>query len=218
MSGDSDSDTNDGSSLVLIRMDVTAVVLVLSLCFVVCVLLALLIRVYYKYKTTQLEAKRISDILQTSPPSSAVSPTSSPSPSVTLTIPGMRTEADQQLAGNVPSSTTTIQKRRQSATHSITLGRNIPGKETVNDQLWDSFLKSEVLSRLEFCTITEGTGVYKGELEKTVIVSVDTDNPETIRTLRKIGDCYKERFEQEAVMYTVHTRQLSQEIKNDYVV
>ena len=86
--------------------------------------------------------------------------------------------------------------------HSIYLGQNIPGQGEVTQTRWATFLKSEVVTHLEYATITEGVGIYKGETEKVFIVSVVTNQPEIIQSLREVGDVYKSQFEQESVMYT----------------
>merc|ERR1719447_2442067 len=72
--------------------------------------------------------------------------------------------------------------------HSIYLGQNIPGQGEVTQTRWTTFLKSEVVTRLEYATITEGIGIYKGETEKVFIVSVVTNQPEIIQSLREVGD------------------------------
>ena len=102
-----------------------------------------------------------------------------------------------------PQNTSEMRELQRTATHSIFLGRNIPGQGEVTQTLWDIFLKSEVLTRLEYATITEGTGIYKGDTEKVIIVSVNTNQQEIIQSLREVGDAYKSQFGQESVMYTV---------------
>jgi len=101
---------------------------------------------------------------------------------------------DAKQLNHVPSARPTM--------HSIYLGQNIPGQGEVTQTRWTTFLKSEVVTRLEYATITEGVGIYKGETEKVFIVSVVTNQPEIIQSLREVGDVYKSQFEQETVMYT----------------
>ena len=88
-------------------------------------------------------------------------------------------------------------------THSITLGMNIPNAGTVTNQMWIDFLNVTVLASLEYATITESIGIYKGTLEKSKTISVTTEDPDVMRALVKVGDAYKAAFNQDAIMYTV---------------
>ena len=88
-------------------------------------------------------------------------------------------------------------------THSITLGMNIPNAGTVTKQMWIDFLNVTVLASLEYATITESIGIYKGTLEKSKTISVTTEDPDVRRALAKVGDAYKAAFNQDAIMYTV---------------
>ena len=88
-------------------------------------------------------------------------------------------------------------------THSITLGMNIPNAGTVTNQMWIDFLNVTVLASLEYATITESIGIYKGTLEKSKTISVTTEDPDVMRALAKVGDAYKAAFNQDAIMYTV---------------
>ena len=87
-------------------------------------------------------------------------------------------------------------------THSITLGRNIPNSGTVTKQMWQQFIKEEICTRLEYCTITEGIGIYKGEVEQCMTVSVSTDDPDIIGSLREVGSRYKRSFNQDCILYS----------------
>ena len=87
-------------------------------------------------------------------------------------------------------------------THSITLGRNIPNSGTVTNQMWIEFVKNEVCTSLEYATITEGTGIYKGELEQCMIISVSTEDPSTVEALQAIGSRYKKQFNQDCILYS----------------
>ena len=87
-------------------------------------------------------------------------------------------------------------------THSITLGRNIPNAGKVTKQMWNEFLKSDVLPLLEYATITEGIGIYKGELEQCMVLSVTTDDHQVISNLKKVGQRYKISFNQECILYS----------------
>ena len=88
-------------------------------------------------------------------------------------------------------------------THSITLGMNIPNAGTVTNQMWIQFLNDTVLASLEYATITDSIGIYKGTVEKSKTISVTTEDPAAVNALRKVGDAYKQQFNQDSVMYTV---------------
>ena len=76
-------------------------------------------------------------------------------------------------------------------THSITLGMNIPNAGTVTNQMWIDFLNVTVLASLEYATITDSIGIYKGTVEKSKTISVTTEDPAAVDALRKVGDAYK---------------------------
>ena len=88
-------------------------------------------------------------------------------------------------------------------THSITLGMNIPDAGTVTNQMWIDFLNVTVLASLEYATITDAVGIYKGTLEKSKVISITTEDPAAVDALQKVGDAYKKAFKQDAIMYTV---------------
>ena len=88
-------------------------------------------------------------------------------------------------------------------THSITLGMNIPNAGTVTNQMWIDFLNVTVLASLEYATITDAIGIYKSQLEKSKVISITTEDPAMVDALRKVGDAYKNAFNQDAIMYTV---------------
>ena len=88
-------------------------------------------------------------------------------------------------------------------THSITLGLNIPDAGSVTNQMWSDFLNVTVLASLEYATITDAIGIYKGTLEKSKVISVTTEDPAAVDALIKVGDAYKQQFNQDAVMYAV---------------
>ena len=88
-------------------------------------------------------------------------------------------------------------------THSITLGMNIPNAGTVTNQMWIQFLNDTVLASLEYATITDALGIYKGTLERSKVISISTEDPAAIDALVKVGDAYKKAFNQDAIMYTV---------------
>ena len=86
-------------------------------------------------------------------------------------------------------------------THSITLGMNIPNAGSVTNQMWIDFLNVTVLASLEYATITDAIGIYKGTLEKSKVISITTEDPAAVDALRKVGDAYKQQFNQAAIMY-----------------
>ena len=88
-------------------------------------------------------------------------------------------------------------------THSITLGMNIPNAGTVTNQMWIDFLNVTVLASLEYATITDAIGIYKKQLEKSKVISITTEDPAAVHALLKVGDAYKNAFNQDAIMYTV---------------
>ena len=88
-------------------------------------------------------------------------------------------------------------------THSITLGMNIPNAGTVTNQMWIDFLNVTVLASLEYATITDAIGIYKGTLEKSKVISITTEDAAAVEALQAVGDAYKAAFNQESVMYAV---------------
>ena len=88
-------------------------------------------------------------------------------------------------------------------THSITLGMNIPNAGSVTNQMWIDFLNVTVLASLEYATITDAIGIYQGTLEKSKVISITTEDPAAVDALRKVGDAYKQQFNQDAIMYAV---------------
>ena len=92
-------------------------------------------------------------------------------------------------------------------THSITLGMNIPDSGKVTNQMWTQFLETEILQRLDFATITDAIGIYKGTVENSKIISVTVDERTTnslkiIDQLKQVGQTYKTQFKQEFILYT----------------
>ena len=80
---------------------------------------------------------------------------------------------------------------------------NIPNAGTVTNQMWIQFLNDTVLASLEYATITDALGIYKGTLERSKVISITTEDPAAVDALRKVGDAYKQQFNQDAVMYAV---------------
>jgi hypothetical protein len=69
--------------------------------------------------------------------------------------------------------------------------------------MWIQFLNDTVLASLEYATITDALGIYKGTLERSKVISISTEDPAAIDALVKVGDAYKKAFNQDAIMYTV---------------
>jgi len=91
-------------------------------------------------------------------------------------------------------------------THSITLGMNISDSGKVTNQMWVQFLETEVVTRLDYATITDAIGIYKGTVENSKIISVTVDERTTnsrkiIDQLKQVGQVYKTQFRQEAILY-----------------
>ena len=80
---------------------------------------------------------------------------------------------------------------------------NILNAGTVTNQMWIQFLNDTVLASLEYATITDALGIYKGTLERSKVISISTEDPAAIDALVKVGDAYKKAFNQDAIMYTV---------------
>ena len=80
---------------------------------------------------------------------------------------------------------------------------NIPNAGTVTNQMWIDFLNVTVLASLEYATITDAIGIYKGTLEKSKVISITTEDAAAVEALQAVGDAYKQQFNQDSVMYAV---------------
>ena len=80
---------------------------------------------------------------------------------------------------------------------------NIKDAGTVTNQMWIQFLNDTVLASLEYATITDAVGIYKGTVEQSKVISVSTDDTAVVESLLEVGDAYKKAFKQDAIMYTV---------------
>ena len=92
-------------------------------------------------------------------------------------------------------------------TTTLTVGRNIKDSGTVTNQMLDQFINDEVLTRLEYATITHGMGIYKGTMEAIVCISVTGKEYEA--ALFEVGEAYKKQFRQDAVMYSCDMREVA---------
>ena len=91
-------------------------------------------------------------------------------------------------------------------THSVTLGMNIGTEGKVTNQMWVQFLNTEVITRLDYATITDAIGIYKGTVENTKIISVTVDerslgSTQIVSQLKAVGQAYKKAFRQDSVLY-----------------
>ena len=91
-------------------------------------------------------------------------------------------------------------------THSITLGMNISDSGKVTNQMWLQFLETEVVTRLDYATITDAIGIYKGTVENSKIISVTVDERTTrstqiIDSLLQVGQTNKTQFRQDSILY-----------------
>ena len=92
-------------------------------------------------------------------------------------------------------------------TTTLTVGRNIGNEGTVTKQMLDQFIKDEVLTRLEYATITHGMGIYKGTMEAIVCFAVTGKQYED--ALFDVGEAYKKQFRQDSVMYSCDMREVA---------
>ena len=92
-------------------------------------------------------------------------------------------------------------------TTTLTVGRNIKDSGTVTNQMLDEFIKNEVLTRLEYATITHGMGIYKGTMEAIVCFAVTGKQYED--ALFEVGEAYKKAFRQDSVMYSCDMREVA---------
>ena len=92
-------------------------------------------------------------------------------------------------------------------TTTLTVGRNIGDEGTVTNQMLDQFIQDEVLTRLEYATITHGMGIYKGTMEAIVCFAVTGKQYED--ALFDVGEAYKKQFRQDSVMYSCDMREVA---------
>ena len=89
----------------------------------------------------------------------------------------------------------------------LPVGRNIQDSGPVTNQMLDEFIKNEVLTRLEYATITHGMGIYKGTMEAIVCFAVTGKQYE--EALFEVGEAYKKAFRQDSVMYSCDMREVA---------
>ncbi len=84
---------------------------------------------------------------------------------------------------------------------------NIPNAGKVTNQMWLQFVETEICPLLQFATITDAIGIYKGTLENSKVISVTVDERSTgsdsiVQNLKSIGATYAKQFNQECIMYS----------------
>ena len=84
---------------------------------------------------------------------------------------------------------------------------NIPNEGKITNQMWSDFINS-FLFTLQFATITDAVGIFKGEMEQSKIISITIDERTTgsdrmIENLLSVGDAYKKQFRQECILYSM---------------
>ena len=83
------------------------------------------------------------------------------------------------------------------------MGRNIPDAGTVDDEMFDEFMQSDIMPLLDYGTIIDGIGFWKGEQEQTKILYVEIPESEfkaMYKVFVMIAAAYKTAFRQDAVM------------------
>ena len=83
---------------------------------------------------------------------------------------------------------------------------NISDSGKVTNQMWLQFLETEVVTRLDYATITDAIGIYKGNVEQSKIISVTVDERTTgslkiIENLLQVGQTYKTQFRHDSILY-----------------
>ena len=85
----------------------------------------------------------------------------------------------------------------------LTMGRSIPDAGTVSEDMFTAFVKSDIMPHLEYGTILDAVGFWKGEQEQTKILYVEipeSDLPQMQPIFEMIGSAYKKAFRQDAVL------------------
>ena len=96
----------------------------------------------------------------------------------------------------------------------LSMGRMIPNGGTVNDFLMDEFIRENILPEMEYGTLIDGEGFWKGEHEPVKILYVDVTEDELIsmrKVFTKIANLYKKAFNQDAVL-------MSEVVTNDALI
>jgi len=84
----------------------------------------------------------------------------------------------------------------------LMMGLDIPDAGTVTDTMFDDFIRTDIGPHLEFATIIDGVGLWKGTRENCkilVIMAAESDRPMLESVLRQIGKRYAKAFRQDSV-------------------
>ena len=84
----------------------------------------------------------------------------------------------------------------------LMMGLDIPDEGTVTPQMFDDFIRTEIGPRLDFATIIDGVGLWKGTREDCkilVIMAAESDQEMLESVLRSIGKAYAQAFRQDSV-------------------
>ena len=85
----------------------------------------------------------------------------------------------------------------------LTMGRSITDAGTVSEDMITAFVKSDIMPHLEYGTILDAVGFWKGEQEATKILYLEipeSDLPKMQPIFEMIGAAYKKAFRQDAVL------------------
>ena len=85
----------------------------------------------------------------------------------------------------------------------LTMGRSIPDAGTVSEEMFTAFVKSDIMPHLEYGTILDAVGFWKGKQEQTKILYLEipeSDLSEMQPIFERIGAAYKKAFRQDAVL------------------
>ncbi len=85
----------------------------------------------------------------------------------------------------------------------LTMGRSIPDAGTVSEEMFTAFVKSDIMPHLEYGTILDAVGFWKGQQEETKILYLEipeSDLPQMQPIFERIGAAYKKAFRQDAVL------------------
>ena len=85
----------------------------------------------------------------------------------------------------------------------LTMGRSIPDAGTVSEDMFTAFVKSDIMPHLEYGTILDAVGFWKGQQEATKILYLEipeSDLPQMQPIFERIGNAYKKAFRQDAIL------------------
>ena len=84
----------------------------------------------------------------------------------------------------------------------LMMGLDIPDAGTVTDAMFDDFIRNEIAPHLDYATIIDGVGLWKGTREDCkilVIMAAESDRQMLESVLRQIGKAYAKAFRQDSV-------------------